>query len=115
MTVSASTAYEDSRRALRCAVWQRNGRCIKGTEWITVKPGEDPPDGLGANKQAWTQTLRDAASILRGWKYKLPVPTLADGSKTLDEPLLASVRLLFKSMTQYRPTGLATECEGCGS
>lgn len=114
MAVSASTAFEDARRALRCAIWQRHARRIEGAQWVKLTPGGDPPGEFGCDRQAWTRTLRIAAETLGGWQYTLPVPSLADGTSMLDEPLNRSVRLLFESMTAYRPTGIATTCDHGG-
>lgn len=114
MTVSASTAFEDARRALRCAIWQRLRRSIDGSQWISITPGGDLPRELGCNKQAWTRVLRIAAATLRNWQYALPDPALADGDSMLDEPLNRSVRLLHGAMTVYRPTGVATTCDHGG-
>lgn len=110
MAVSDSTAFEDARRALRCAIWQRQGRKIDGHDWISVVPGADFPDGLENSKAAWTETLRFAADILRSWQYSIPKPTLADAGSVLNESLNRSVRLLFESMEHYRPLGVATSC-----
>lgn len=114
MTVSASTAFEDARRALRCAIWQRHARRIEGAQWVSMTPGGDPPGEFGCNKQAWTRTLRIAAATLRDWQYTLPEPTLAQGKSMLDEPLNRSVRLLHEAMTAYRPVGVATVCDHGG-
>lgn len=115
MAVSNSTAFEDARRALRCAIWQRQGRRIEGRDWIEVVPGADPPDGLGNSKAAWAETLRLAAEILRNWQYSIPRPTLADAESVLDEGLNRSVRLLFNSIEIYRPVGVATACDAGGA
>ena len=113
MPVGKSIARKDARNALRCAIWQRNGRSINGSQWTTVTPTGNWPEGLGVtSKQAWTQTLRDAATQLRDWQYELPTPTLSDGGDTLEERLTASVLLLFNSMQRYRPEGVATACAG---
>ena len=114
MPVSASTAFEDARRALRCAIWQRHARRIAGAQWVNTSPGGDPPDELGCDKQAWTQTLRVAARTLSDWKYVLPEPRLEHGKAMLDEPLNRSVRMLFDAMTAYRPAGQATPCDHGG-
>lgn len=111
MAVSKSTAFEDARRALQCAIWRRHTRRIEGSQWLTISPGGSPPGELGCNKQAWTQTLRIAARTLRDWQYSLPEPSLDNGEDMLDEPLNRSVRLLHDAMTAYRPTGIVTACD----
>lgn len=114
MTVSVSTAFEDARRALRCAIWQRLKRRIQGAQWVTITPGGDPPDELGCNTEAWTRVLSIAAATLRKWQYALPEPAIADGESMLDKPLNRSVRLLHDAMTAYRPTGVTTTCDHGG-
>ncbi|GAB3344924.1 hypothetical protein [Lysobacter tyrosinilyticus] len=114
MTVGESTAFEDARRALRCAIWRRHGRRVEGSAWISSTPGGDPPGDLGCNKQAWTKTLRIAASTLRSWEYTLPEVSLDDAESVLDENFNRSVRLLFEAMTAYRPTGVAIACDDGG-
>lgn len=114
MSVSSSTAFEDARRALQCAIWQRQGKKIQGPQWITVTPGGAPPEDLGCSAQAWTATLRLAAEILEGWQYELPKPSVANGDAMLDKSLNRSVRLLHGSMTGYRPIGVSTACNHGG-
>ena len=113
MAVSATTAFEDCRRALKCAIWQRNGMCIAGRDWVTLVPEADPPDGFSANAQAWTATLRLAASILQGWGYVMNPILLADGKALNSEALNASVGGLLDRIKTRRATGLATTCD-CG-
>lgn len=114
MTVKESTAFEDARRALRCAVWKRHHRTVVGGEWISKSPGGDPPGGLGCNKQAWKKTLEIAVGTLRTWQYTLPVMSLADAESVLDENFNRSVRLLFEAMTAYRPKGVVIACDDGG-
>lgn len=113
MAISAWTAFEDCRRALKCAIWQRNNRCVAGRDWVTLIPEEDPPDGFAANAQAWTATLRLAARILEGWGYVMSPLTLADGKATVDKRLNASVSLLFDRIASRREARVATNCD-CG-
>jgi hypothetical protein len=114
MAVEKSTAYEDARRALRCAIWNRHGKRIEGAEWISMSPGGDPPTEFGCNAQAWTRTLRVAAKTLVDWGYGLPRPELDEGESVVGESLQRSVRLLFESMTAYRQPGTATRCDDGG-
>lgn len=113
MAVSASTAFEDCRRALKCAIWQRNRICIFGRDWVTIIPEEDPTDGFSANAQAWTATLRLAAGILEGWGYVMKPILLDDGRAVVDAVLNASVGSLFDHIMTRREAGTATDCD-CG-
>jgi hypothetical protein len=109
-TVGATTAWEEARRALQCAIWSEHGERVSGTDWVTKKPSENPPEGYSASTAAWDATLDEAIQTMRGWGYQIQNATIAQSGAVLGEALTRSVRLVFDNIQSNRPVGTPGRC-----